>query len=212
MKLRTILPQKYLTEMKRGTTAVVLVSAMLSGIACENPFQTRTPEPPTRSRGTFVTPLAPETVLTNLRSAVIEQNLVNYSRCLADPARGGAFQYDADPVVEHSRPELFANWGLEEEKRYFSQLNAVLPADSVRTLSFTAQDVTTFGDSAIFVEDYLLEVHHTQQAGGVGRRYAGQARFMLRRDSLGEWAIHRWADFSTGSTPSWSALKASFGQ
>jgi len=199
--------------MKTGIAAkIVMVLTVFLVLACENPFETRTPEPPSRSRATFVPPLSPAAVLRNLRNAVIEQNLLNYSRSLADPARGGAFRFDADPVVENSRPELFANWGLEEEKHYFSQLNAVLPQDSLRSLSFTPKDTTTFGDSAIFVEDYQLEMHHTQQAGGVARRYAGQARFTLRRDSLGEWAIYRWADFSTGNTPSWSALKATFGQ
>jgi hypothetical protein len=201
--------------MKTGAPATaVIFSTALFVSGCENPFQTRTPEPPTRSRGTFAPPLSPGAVLRNLRNAVIEQSLVNYSRSLADPARGGNFRFDADPVVENSQPDLFANWGLEEEKQYFSQLNAnhVLPPDSLRSLSFIAKDTTTFGDSAIFVEDYQLEIHHTQQAGGIARRYAGQARFTLRRDSFGEWAIHRWADFSTSATPTWSALKGSFGQ
>jgi hypothetical protein len=200
-------------EMNTGARATaVAVSAMLFTAGCENPFQTRTPEPPTQSRGTFITPLTPEAVIANLRNAVAEQNLVNYSRSLADPARGGTFRYQADPAVENSRPELFANWGLEEEKHYFGQLSAALPPDSTRVLSFTPKSLTTIGDSAVFVEDYQLRVHHTQQAGGIARNYAGQARFILRRDNLGEWAIHRWADFSTGSTPTWSALKASFGQ
>ncbi len=198
--------------MKRGAQAVVAVLAAFIVSGCENPFQTRTPEPPTQSRGTFITPLTPEAVISNLRNAVVEQNLVNYSRSLADPARGGAFRYQADPAVENSRPELFADWGLEEEKHYFGQLSAALPPDSARALIFTAQSITTLGDSAIFIEDYQLNIRHTQQTGGIAIRYAGQARFILRRDNLGEWAIHRWSDFSTGSTPTWSALKASFGQ
>ena len=198
--------------MKRGEQAAVAVFAALIVYACENPFQTRTPEPPTQSRGTLITPLTPEAVITNLRNAVVEQNLVNYSRSLADPSRGGTFRYQADPAVENSRPGLFADWGLEKEKHYFGQLSAALPPDSVRSLIFTAESVTTLGDSAIFIEDYQLNVHHTEQAGGIAQRYAGQGRFILRRDNLGEWAIHRWSDFSTGSTPTWSALKASFGQ
>jgi hypothetical protein len=195
---------------------VAVEAALLAAVACDNPFQTRTPEPPTRTRGTFIIPLTPEAVLTNLRNAVLEQNLVNYSRSLADPARGGSFKYLADPAVANSRPELFMNWSLENERRYFSQLSAVLPSDSTRSLSFTPEfkpeTVITLGDSAIYVGDYQLSVHHTQQSKGIARRYAGQARFTLRRDNLEEWSISRWADFSTGSTPTWSALKASFGQ
>jgi len=206
--------QNQLAKMKRGAQAVVAVLAALIVYACENPFQTRTPEPPTQSRGTFITPLTPEAVITNLRNAVVEQNLVNYLRSLADPSRGGTFRFLADPAVENSRPDLFANWGLEDEERYFGHLSAsaVLPPDSTRVLIFTAQPPTTLGDSAIFIEDYRLNVHHTDQANGTPVRYAGRARFILRRDNLGQWAIHRWSDFSTGSTPTWSALKASFGQ
>jgi len=197
---------------KKAAAHAALGLAMLAATTCENPFQTRTPEPPSRSRGTFITPLVPEAVPANLRSAVIEQNLLNYSRSLADPARGGTFRYHADPAVANARPELFNNWGLDNEKRYFNLLSAVLPQDSARSLIFTSETVITLGDSAIFVEDYQMRVHHTQQSAGIPSRYAGQARFTLRRDSLGEWAIYRWADFSTGSAPTWSALKASFGQ
>lgn len=198
---------------KKGAQAVAVVSAALIVCACENPFQTRTPEPPTQSRGTFITPLTPEAVITNLRNAVVEQNLVNYSRSLADPTRGGTFRYQADPAVENSRPDLFANWGLEKELDYFNQLSSVLPRDSVRTLNFTESSNTPpLSDSTIFTANYQLNIRHTQQASGVAIRYAGQARFILKRDNLGEWAIYRWSDFSTGATPTWSALKANFGQ
>jgi len=204
--------QNPLAKMNREARAVVTVLTALLVYACENPFQTRTPEPPTQPRGIFITPRTPEAVIINLRNAVVEQNLVNYSACLADPRLGGTFRYQADPAVGISRPELFANWGLEEEKRYFSQLSAVLPPDSARALIFTAKSITTLGDSAIFIEDYQLNVNHTQQAAGIARSYAGQARFLLREGSFGLWSIHRWEDLSTGSTPTWSALKASFGQ
>jgi hypothetical protein len=180
--------------------------------ACENPFATRTPEPPAVGRGTFITPRTPEAVLANLRSAMLEQNLLNYSRSLADTTRGGAFRFHADPAVANARPELFSNWNLDNEKRYFNQLNAVLPADSARSLIFKVVTSIPLGDSAIFVEDYELNVHHTQQSNGVPSRYAGQARFTLRQDALGEWSIHRWSDFSAGSAPTWSVLKANFGQ
>lgn len=190
----------------------VMALTMLLILACDNPFQTRTPEPPTQSRGTFITPLVPDVVLVNLRNAVIEQNLVNYARSLADPARGGTFTYEAEPSVANAQRELFDNWDLNNEKRYFNQLSAVLPQDSARSLIFISQAVTNLGDSAIFIENYDLTVRHTQQSSGIPSRYAGQARFWLRPDNLGEWSIYRWADFSTGSMPTWSALKASFGQ
>lgn len=196
------------TPAVRGMAALLLAMQF----SCDNPFATRTPEPPTRSQGTFVTPLTPEAVIANLRNAVTEQNLVNYTRSLADPTRGGRFVYEADPAVIASQPELFADWVVANEQRYFNQLNAVLPTDSTRSLVFAAETATNLGDSALFVENYLLVVRHTQQVNGIPSRYAGQARFTLKRNNLGEWAIHRWADFSTGSLPTWSALKASFGQ
>lgn len=193
----------------RGFPAAAAVWFLL---ACDNPFQTRSPEPPSQIHGRFIAPLTPEVVLVNLRNAIIEQNLVNYVRSLADPARGGSFIYEAEPAVANAQGELFANWNLDNEKRYFSQLAAVLPPDSARSLVLISQTATNLGDSAIFVENYQLTVRHTQQAGGIPSRYAGQARLSLRRDRLGEWAIYRWADFSTGDVPTWSVLKANFGQ
>lgn len=195
---------------KKICTELLVCMAVLIG--CENPFATRTPEPPDDSGGNrWIPPFASELVLENLRNAIADQNVENYLRCFSDSSRTGKrFRFDPEATVANQNPGLFTSWGLSQERDYFLQLRAALPADSARSLQLDSLQTIVLGDSAIFLRTYDLIVRHRRQSIGVPGRVAGELRFWLIKDPFGEWSIYRWADFSTGQALTWSSLKAAF--
>jgi hypothetical protein len=197
----------------RRTIGLLVVSLAIGFNACENPFQTRAPEPPKRVQGTFVLPHSPGIVFSNLRNALAELNVVNYERCFADSTRSGRrFRFIPEATVANTNPGLFARWGLKEERDYFARMRDPLPADSTFSLRLDSLQTVVTGDSAIFLQRYELLVRHQRQASGVPRKVSGEGRFWLSRDQFGDWSIYRWADFSSGSALTWSTLKAAFAQ
>jgi hypothetical protein len=191
--------------------------AMLGGIllavaACKNPFSTREPEPPTGTGSRWIPPFTAEIVLENLRNAIADRNVENYLRCLSDSLRSSSqFRFVPEPAVANTNPGVFVGWGIGQEERYFSQLRDALPPDSARSLRLDSLQTITFSDSAIFLSSYDLQVRHLRQNIGDPGRVRGELRFWLIKDQLsGEWSINRWADFATGPSQTWSALKAAF--
>ena len=182
-------------------------------LGCTNPFKTREPEEPEVGRSTWIPPRRPEMVLENLRNAILEQNVENYLRCLSDTSnQARRFQFLADPLVASENPGTFETWSKDDERAYFSQIRALTPQDSLHFLALVPVQTTQFADSALFVQDYTLTVRHTQQEQGVPGQVSGQARFWIGVNDFGDWAIYRWADRALGVQPTWSVLKAIFGE
>jgi len=151
-------------------------------------------------------------VLINLRNAIAEKNAQNYLRCLADTgvARQN-FLFIPEPAVHAANPGVFRNWGYEEERIYLNQLLLYLPADSTSQLTLKTLKESTYQDSVILVQEYQLIVHHQRQAKIGLSRTSGQAEFRLLRADDNMWYIHRWTDFATANQPTWSAIRAAFG-
>ncbi len=211
--LDKILHNAYILNMKVFGLRLVVIGLAIGFGACENPFQTRTPEPPQRSQGTFVLPHSPGIVFVNLRNAMAELNVVNYERCFADSMRAGRrFRFIPEAAVANTNPGLFSRWSAKEERDYFARMRDPLPADSIFTLRLDSLQIVVTGDSATFLQRYELMARHQRQASGVPRRVSGEGRFWLSRDQFGDWSIYRWADFSSGGAFTWSTLKAAFAQ
>jgi len=192
---------------------LVVIGSAFAFNACENPFQTRTPEPPKRVQGTFFLPHSPGIVFINLRNALADLNVVNYERCFADSTRSGRqFRFIPEATVANTRPGLFTRWGVKNERDYFARMRDPLPVDSTFSLRLDSLESVTTGDSAIFLQRYELIARHQRQASGVPRRVSGEGRFWLSRDQFGDWSIYHWADFSRGGAFTWSTLKAAFAQ
>jgi hypothetical protein len=192
---------------------LIAVSLVLGINACENPFQTRSPESPQRVQSTFILPHSPSIVFINLRNALAELNVVNYERCFSDSTHAGrAFRFIPEATVANTNPGLFSGWSVKEERDYFARMRDPLPADSVFTLRLDSLQTVVTGDSATFLQRYELIARHQRQASGVPRKVSGEGRFWLSRDQFGDWSIYRWADFSAGSALTWSTLKAAFAQ
>jgi hypothetical protein len=190
-----------------------LAAALLLAAGCKTPFSTREPEEPKTTQSTWVQPTSPNYVMINLRTAVAERNSQNYLRCLADTSLVTAsFAYLPESAVGAANPGLFLHWGKESERNYLNQLLAFLPKDSVSSLSINLIRESTFQDSVVLVQEYVLTIGHRQQTEGAPRQMRGQAEFRLMRSSEELWYIHRWADYATGDYPTWSSLRAFFGK
>lgn len=181
--------------------------------SCTNPFSTREPEEPISAHQTWVQPRQPDLVLENLRNAILELNSDNYMRSISDTSKAlPPFKFIPAADVAAENPGIFADWGRENERSYFSVLSAITPADSVRFMSFKTDKVDLSGATALIITKYTLHVHHTQQVRGIPAEVKGEARFTLMSDTFGDWAIIEWQDISTAAAPTWSILKANFGQ
>ncbi len=190
---------------------IFFASVLCISIACENPFVTRTPEPPEGLGSRWIPPFSAEVVIENLRNAIADRNVENYVRCFSEVSRvGRSFRFDPEITVANNNPGAFVDWGLVQERDYFSQLRVALPFDSLCALRLDSLQTNLFGDSAQFFYGYDLTARHRRQAAGVPGRVKGELRFWLLKDSYGEWSILRWVDFATGPVQTWSALKIAF--
>jgi hypothetical protein len=187
----------------------LLLVAFLS--ACQNPFDTRKPETPIVTRSSWVQPLSPDKVLTNLQNAFLERNTENAIRCLADPTYSTRiFRFDPNPETASNHPGVFMDWGIEKEKAVLQQIFSMVPADSTCMLTWTKilREIAS-QDTAIMVRQYRLEIHHKPST--LSTLYEGHAEFRLASDQRGEWMIYRWTDNSIAGSVPWSELKAMLG-
>jgi len=187
---------------------------ILGCMGCKNPFSTRKPEPPETAQSQWVPAHSPDQVLLNMQNAIAERNVENYIRCLADSgSTGRVFRFDPDLEVANQFPGMFTRWNLEKEEKVFRQLCALVPKDSVFSLSWEEiqQELTT-PDTAVFVRRYRMEIHTPQDRFSLPKVYQGIGEFRLIENTQGEWVIYRWIDNGVSGSKSWSYLKASFGE
>ncbi len=188
-----------------------LLTLLVFIAACENPFNTRTPEPPEQTTSTFIPPTSPDIVFINLQIAVREKNVENYIRSFVDTTRSSQrFTFVADQRAAANHPGVFQFWELQDERRYLTRLFQALPADSARALRFIEQNRSEGATQASFSLNYEISVRHTRGGEGIPTIYRGLSNFMLEKNQTGDWAIYRWEDFTNGVDPSWSELKALF--
>lgn len=184
----------------------------LLALACQSPFATRDPEPPINQQSSWIQPTSSSYVMINLRNAIAEKNAQNYLRCLADTGKAGRrFLFVPEQSVNAANPGVFRNWGYEEERIYLNQLLLYLPKDSTSQLILTSLRESVYQDSVILVQEYELTLRHQRQAAVGLAKTRGQIEFRLIRSIENMWYIHRWTDYATASQPTWSAVRAAFG-
>ena len=180
-------------------------------LTCENPFTTRKAEPPdTQNPSTFIPPTNPEFVFLNLQFAVLEWNVENYILSFVDSTRSQQrFTFVPDQGVAAVNPGTFADWNLENERRYLFQVLQATPGDSAHSLSFGEESRSETSKTATFTQNYELIFKHSL-GRNIPTEFRGQSIFFLERNDTGDWVIYRWEDFTNGVDPSWSELKALF--
>lgn len=181
-------------------------------MACDNPFATRSPEPPKGGQSSWIQPSSPEYVMVNLRSAIKEKNVTNYMRCLADTSNSDrVFHFIADPAVANANPALFADWDRTDEFNFVNQFLGFVPQDSSLNVTFNKLQENTFQDSVVLLEDYVLDAFYQCNDDSCFYHMQGQSEFYLTRTQEDLWFIYKWRDVSTGPNPTWSHLRAKFG-
>lgn len=172
-------------------------------------FGSRTVEPPSAPRSTYIQPTTPDLVLANLNFAITEKNLDNYMRCLSDPAFSNRiYRYFPDAISQVSYP-VFLNWNLANERNYYSNLISFTDESATSNLFLSNTVINTGIDSAIVDSDYILVFNHNKQ--NVAKAVKGKLRFIMGIDSRSLWSVHNWYDFiDNDNDTTWSVLKANF--
>ena len=192
--------------MQRKIKIIFFLLLFISGCGL---FSTRDVESPVDPRSSFTPPTAPEIVLVNLISAIVERNLNNYMACFVDSTYSTRrFSFTADVASQIQYP-VFRFWSLTYENLYFTNLRSLTNSNSTSNLFLSNEVVTVTIDTVVYDYDYLLHIEHQKQS--VAQTVKGKLRFVLGSDSRNLWSIHRWIDFKVndGDT-TWSVLKANF--
>ena len=116
------------------TTAKSLAAlfTLLVFFHCENPFATRTAEPPRKSQSNWIQPTSPAYVIINLKNAMQEKNKSNYLRCLADTSVSiKDFLFFPEPAVANANPGVFDRWSKDAESNYINQLYSYLEKEAL---------------------------------------------------------------------------------
>jgi hypothetical protein len=179
-------------------------------VTCTNPFATRSVEKPITDKNSdiFDQPTSCEVVLSNLRNALLQQNVSNYMSCFIDTSLVQSFDFRFKPD-DSFPPERFQGWSLRDEENY---LRNVFTA--ARTIGFEYADLAAISFTPISAGidsvqtspfAYLLRVELDSVTA-----YAGIARMKLVKNSNSLWAIYYWEDTrnSESNPNTWSLLKA----
>jgi len=187
----------------------VVIWGMFLFVSCQNPFTTRDPEAPSGEQTSWIQPIAPEIVIANLQSSILERNIENYIRCfgLADDVRKN-FTFVPEISVSNNFQGIFANWSISEERIYMNNLFGFTHADSTSNLRFTDITEIQFGDSVSTTKEYDLFIAHTNPTAPT--IVNGRMVLNIRKGSDALWFISSWSDIKTGSSPVWTLLKAEF--
>jgi len=178
--------------------ASFFVSLLLQG-GCM--LETRSPQIPSTEGNIWELPTSPSIVLTNLENAYERENLQDYLRSFSSD-----FLFLADPRDTLMAPRgRYAGWTDSVEER----VTKVIFALGTISLEFAPnpqdQDIIALEEATIY-RDYRLEI--VEDMGGL-KEALGEARFSMRKDREGYWAIFLWEDIRKDS-PDWGELKGGF--
>jgi hypothetical protein len=179
--------------------------------ACTNPFNTRDIEDPEigDNSAIFDQPVSSNTVLSNFRYAIIQENISNYMNCFVDPALAYnfSFRFVPDPGVEADK---FRFWTLYDEESY---LNTVFKQSVNISLELFDEIIyTNISQSPDSVQTNSFRYELRIDFGEEDEIYIGTARMKLIKDVNALWSIYYWDDTKSEDleSKSWSNLKATF--
>jgi hypothetical protein len=185
---------------------VALLIFLLLG--CENPFATRTADPPSVRRGTWEDPTFYDAVLRNLENSYNEQVIDNFTDSISD-----SFRFFPDPEDRAKYPGIFDVWGFEQES---DVTHAIFSSGSGAFIDLALADSTlesTFYPSGDTVRaEVIYELMVDQDKVTAPRHMAGRAIFHIYEGSGGVWKVYRWEDSKAEfpDSSSWGELKATF--
>ncbi|MCB1046303.1 MAG: hypothetical protein KDC10_03800 [Calditrichaeota bacterium] len=195
----------------KGKVRLLLTSGLACLAACAL-FEPRgSQEPDSAALGDYLPPASPENVLHNLQEAIRYLEVVPYRELLADS--GWISPFRLVPDAEEYLALQGLDWGLDEEDGWFHSLAnhfSTLPLDVRHELELDPEArVEQFGDSALFVSSYALEMQHGVES--LPERFSGTLSLLLGREQQsGDWAIVRWTDQAADTGAGWTQLRVTF--
>jgi len=186
----------------------ILIIAFLF-ISCDI-FTTREADPPDQSASNFTPAVEREMVISNLKNAFLDKNVVNYIKCFVDSnysKKRYTFSASSEALALF---QIFSEgWGLREERIYFSNMITKVPQDFPIALSLSNENFSSLGgDSLVYSATYFINLP-IQSGGSLPQNYEGNLEFKMLRDSKSEWVIYFWKDTKSQTLPSWSEMKGS---
>lgn len=176
-------------------------------------FSTRTPEKPNSNRSSYQPPTSAQIVISNLIGSLKDKNIENYISCFADTSNGNNVQFGFIPSsdAESRFSNLFKNWSIDEEERYFRSMISNLKSDQNPNLILKNNGFDLLlSDSAVYHADYELYIPHNLNS--IPENFSGTLFFTIIPNTNQLWSISSWVDISRNDTlaESWSILKAHF--
>lgn len=171
-------------------------------------FETRTAEPPDQGGGAvFIQPDRPELVITNVQNAIQFMNTLNYMRSIVPDE----FRFFPSSLANDSNPDLWTNWGSENEELYFNNMRAATQNLSGHSLQIQNQQRTSLPDGIERITaTYTMTVNHNRPPAVLPSVAQGAFIMDLQQGEDGLWAILFWTDDASGSSFTWSDFKAAF--
>jgi hypothetical protein len=187
---------------------IPLLLLMLCLAGCDNPFATRSAEPPSVRRGTWEEPIFYDAVLRNLENAYNEQIIDNFTDSISED-----FRFTPDPEDEAQNPGIFDDWGLEQERDVTRSIFSSGTGSFIGlALVDTTMEVTFYPSGDTVLAEVIYQLSVDQDLVGAPRNMAGRAIFFVSETSGGIWKVHLWEDSKADypDSSSWGALKAAF--
>lgn len=177
---------------------------------CTNPFDTRTPEPP--SQGSPGTPIGnklqndPDSLIAKMKLAFQLRDAQLYSECFADSFLVGAnFSF----VPEQDEAPRLINWTLIDEENYFSNFVNNENLLTIKLRDSILSSIKTSPDTFQTEFSYLITAEFRTKT----ERYQGRSILRILKSTNELWYIYRWLDLKMGNEvddSTWSTLKANY--
>jgi hypothetical protein len=188
---------------------IILITLVLISFTACDLFNTRNAEEPDQTRSNWQPPVEPAIVIENLKNSLLDKNVQNYIACFVDTIFAHQNYYFSASSEATSRYDILQNWGLNEERRYFTSITNKVSADFPISLTLSNQNFSNLsGDSLIYSATYFLNLP-LSSGDPFPQNYAGSLQFNMLRDSRSEWVIYFWKDTKSETLPIWSELKGS---
>ncbi|MFW6348479.1 MAG: hypothetical protein ACOC2C_07715 [Cyclonatronaceae bacterium] len=189
-------------------TAVAALSVLLAGCGI---FETRTPESPGSGDGNagFRQPDQPDLVIENLQAAINDMNSLNYMRNFVEAGQG--FSFTPSSAALDNDPSIWQNWSREDESAYFNNLVTATQNRDGHSLAISDLERITLPEGGERITaSYTLTLMHNRTDSGIPTVARGNFLMDVVQDENGLWYVQSWTDNASGSSFTWSDIKASF--
>lgn len=191
-----MVPKKEQPMRFRRRAACLAVSAavtVLAAAGCWNPFS---PDTEVSEGFQYHNPVdSAYKVLENLEYAYISRDLGHYMSCFREDFEFHLLEIDWNDYTNNGIIDEY--WGIDLEEQFhetmFNSVSAIeLVLSGVHESPWTGDST---GQSLQLIRTFDLKVY-TDEAQSQGYRATGDALFICREDSTGEWYIWQWWDQS----------------